>query len=451
MSRCRSSCACTPNGTDRGHGLQNVPGTWLTVWHRIGRQEVVPDALERDDEDAGASAIRGGCGGGTLLDDGVVPALRDQPGDRIQMARALRRRRSGRPEGSLSRADQLPSPDRSRSGRALSRRPSSSSLLGTQEADSVVGSPTRPSLARTQHRRRDSQAARSGQRPPPPTPCRPPGPPNNPSHATQPALDGRLQGPVQNQRRQLLLPTHRRRFLQPISPRLPSSFLNEDLGHQSRLPARLPRVRPAPSHSHRQRHTLRRCHGHRATLPPLRLVDPLRHPPRTDPTLPSRTKRLPRTYASHLEGRDHSPPLSQPVRSAEEIRKLPSRVQRGTTSRTPQPEITRPALRPFSKALSRSTPRTPIPRSLRSPQSQQERRHTLEKRLDQHQPLAARAKRRTRRSPRRRLVPLLRSPTPGQIPRRQTPTPCSQTRLRFARFEKKGDPKTVKDVPGLNC
>src|SRR5262249_15710380 len=157
--------------------------------------------------------------------------------------------------------------------------------------------------------RRNPQAARSGQRPPPPPSRRPPGPPNNPGHATQPTLDGRLQRPVQNSSRSLLLPLDRRRFLQPISSSLPSSLLNQHPVHQTRLPAPLPRVRPASTPSHRQRPPLRRCHGHRATLTPLRLVDPLRHPPRTDPTLPSRTKRLPRTHASHLEGRDHSPPL----------------------------------------------------------------------------------------------------------------------------------------------
>src|SRR5262249_47524483 len=83
--------------------------------------------------DARANAIRGGCGEGTLLDDGVVPALWDQPGDRIQVARAFRRRRPGRPEGSLSRADALPSPHRWSGCRAFCRGPSSSSPLGDPE------------------------------------------------------------------------------------------------------------------------------------------------------------------------------------------------------------------------------------------------------------------------------------------------------------------------------
>jgi hypothetical protein len=46
------------------------------------------DALERNGEDAGADAIRAGCRGKVVHDDGVVRALRDQPDDRAQVAQA---------------------------------------------------------------------------------------------------------------------------------------------------------------------------------------------------------------------------------------------------------------------------------------------------------------------------------------------------------------------------
>src|SRR6266487_3142801 len=51
--------------------------------------EGVRDALERDDEDARADAVRAGCRRGAIHDDGAVRALRDQPDDWAQLAPAV--------------------------------------------------------------------------------------------------------------------------------------------------------------------------------------------------------------------------------------------------------------------------------------------------------------------------------------------------------------------------
>src|ERR1700693_4863115 len=72
------------------------PGTWFTdltgnmvdSFAQDGG-EGVRDALERNDEDARADEIRGGCGGGSVHDDGAVRAIRDQPDDRAQVAEAF--------------------------------------------------------------------------------------------------------------------------------------------------------------------------------------------------------------------------------------------------------------------------------------------------------------------------------------------------------------------------
>jgi len=74
--------------------------------------EGVRDALERNDEDAGADAVRGGCGGRAVHDDRVVRALRDQPDDGAQVAAAVS---SGWGEGlgrPMSGAAALPASDR---------------------------------------------------------------------------------------------------------------------------------------------------------------------------------------------------------------------------------------------------------------------------------------------------------------------------------------------------
>src|SRR6266545_2718929 len=67
------------------------PGTWFTdltgdmvdSFAQDGG-EGVEDALERNDEDAGADAVRAGCGRGAVHDDGAVRAIRDQPDDGAQ-------------------------------------------------------------------------------------------------------------------------------------------------------------------------------------------------------------------------------------------------------------------------------------------------------------------------------------------------------------------------------
>src|SRR6202162_4958891 len=99
------------------------PGTWFTdltgdmvdSFAQDGG-EGVRDAVERNDEDAGANEVRAGCGGRAVHDDGAVRAIRDQPDDGAQVGQAVPGGWSGRSWGPEPGAGALPSSDRCGSG-----------------------------------------------------------------------------------------------------------------------------------------------------------------------------------------------------------------------------------------------------------------------------------------------------------------------------------------------
>src|SRR6266498_3935695 len=181
-----------------------------------------PDALERDDEDARADAFRAGCGGGAVHDDRAVPALRDQSCDGEQVAQAVSRARGAGSGGSLAGSSAQPTPnpggDRGDDCRGSPTPPQ----LGSPQTDPVdAEASTKPDAAGTQHCRRHLEAAGPDPVPPPPSPPASSRPRPDGGLGPQPSLDGRLQGPVPNSRRPLLLPLNRGRTFQPLPARLP--------------------------------------------------------------------------------------------------------------------------------------------------------------------------------------------------------------------------------------
>src|SRR6266508_345681 len=282
-------------------GTRYRPGTWFTdltgdmvdSFAQDGG-EGVEDALERNDEDAGADAVRAGCGRGAVHDDGAVRAIRDQPDDGAQVAQAVSGGWSRSFGGSMSGAAALPASDRSGDCGSPGSGATPAPLLGCPQIDPVAGQATaRPEASRRQHRRRHAQTSGPGQGSPPP----PPPPSSRPAHhrgfLPQPTLVGRLQGSVQDPQRPLLLPPDRGRQLQPVSARLPVSTLYGDHPDEEELRARLPHLRPARGHPHRQWHPFLRRHGDQPPLQAFGLVDPPGHPPRADPALSPRAERPP--------------------------------------------------------------------------------------------------------------------------------------------------------------
>src|SRR6266487_5501335 len=199
-----------------------------------------PDALERDDEDAGTDALRAGCRGGAVHDDRAVPALRDQSCDGEQVAQAVSRARGAGSRGSLAGSSAQPTPnpggDRGDDCRGSPTPPQ----LGSPQTDPVAAeASTKPDVAGTQHCRRHLEAAGPDPVPSPPSPPASPRPRPDRGLSPQPSLDGRLQGPISNSRRSLLLPPDRRRPLQSLPAGLPISALRRDHLHQEELPAPL--------------------------------------------------------------------------------------------------------------------------------------------------------------------------------------------------------------------
>ena len=153
--------------------------------------------------------------------------------DRIQVDRSLLGRRPSRTAGPTAHPALLPSLHPSRCRDRYPLHPPAASRLGTRHNPrSFETRAPQPSSTGAQHRRRD------------PPPQRPPAPPTAPQprspwpwlHSTlspQCRLDRRLQGPVQDPQRPLLLPPHHPRRLLSLLPRLPGPPI-----HQPR-PARL--------------------------------------------------------------------------------------------------------------------------------------------------------------------------------------------------------------------
>src|SRR6202162_83570 len=311
------------------------PGTWFTdltgdmvdSFAQDGG-EGVRDAVERNDEDAGANEVRAGCGGRAVHDDGAVRAIRDQPDDGAQVGQAVPGGWSGRSWGPEPGAGALPSSDRCGSGGSPGGGSTPTPPLGRPQVDLVGGEASAgPETSRRQHGRRHSQTPGFGQGPAPAAPPASPRPAHRGGLLRQPALVGRLQGPVQDPRRDLLLPPDRDRQLQPIPARLPVSADDRDDSDEEELRARLPGLRPARGHPHRQRPSFPPRHGDQPSLPAFRLVDPPGHPSRTDPTLPSGAERPSRADAQDSQGSDDTPTRGQCESSTAHLRLLPRRVQ----------------------------------------------------------------------------------------------------------------------------
>src|SRR5215204_5473903 len=132
-----------------------------------------------------------------VYDDRAVRPLRGQPSRRLQVARALRRRRPRRPARPEPRAAPLLTPRRRRRRRAPLRGTPEASRLGPREAARLApaAAPGRR-LARREHRGRPAQAPGTRDAAPPPLPRDPSR--RRPAHdarAERP-VDGGLQGPV---------------------------------------------------------------------------------------------------------------------------------------------------------------------------------------------------------------------------------------------------------------
>src|SRR3954468_8470194 len=76
------------DGTDRIHGWQICPGTWVTLRH--GGLDAVAGALRN----GSAAIVCRRVSDGALDDDAVVRALRHQPEDGLQVARSVRHGRA---------------------------------------------------------------------------------------------------------------------------------------------------------------------------------------------------------------------------------------------------------------------------------------------------------------------------------------------------------------------
>jgi hypothetical protein len=118
---------------------------------------------------------------------------------------------------------------------------------------------------------------------------------------TQRDLDHRLQGPVQDPERQVLLPPHRRRRIQQIPARVPCLPQSLPPGHKVRARRSLQGVRPPVHHPIRQRDALR-LHCSREDLKALRLVDQARHLPRAHRACAPPAERKARTHAQNPQG-----------------------------------------------------------------------------------------------------------------------------------------------------
>ena len=105
---------------------------------------------------------------------------------------------------------------------------------------------------------------------------RPPGKTDEPDSRPQRRLECGLQRPVPDRRRSLLLSADRRRWVQPLSARLPGPAVDGGGRGQADLHAAVPGVRTATTDSQRQRRAVR--HHHTGPLvEAVGVVDPPRH------------------------------------------------------------------------------------------------------------------------------------------------------------------------------
>ena len=194
-------------GTDRGHGLQNRPGTWFTGSRRMGVGGGPP--MPWRDTTKMLERMRF-----------VVDAEKDlftmtELCGRYGISRVTGHKWIGRfREGGLDCLE-----DRSRAPvhcphrtpaevvELLAGGAASASVLRGAEADPLVGAAASEACpAGVQHGYGDPQESRFGQAPPTPSTSFFTEPLSDGGFQSQPRLDGRLQRSVQNSRRRLLLP-----------------------------------------------------------------------------------------------------------------------------------------------------------------------------------------------------------------------------------------------------
>jgi hypothetical protein len=169
------------------------------------------DALAGEVSNGSAARVRDRSSARALHDDRALSPTRGQSEDRLQAARALRGRRRARARRAKPHAAPMSAPDRRRAGCTARRRTTGASELGAGEARAVsrTAASARARVARDQHRRRSLEAARSRAPSPAPPPHCASGHRADHDERAERSVDGRLQGPVQDARRRLLLPRSR--------------------------------------------------------------------------------------------------------------------------------------------------------------------------------------------------------------------------------------------------
>ena len=205
-----------------------------------------------------APAVHRGLSGGLVFQVRALRPVWDQLQDGLQVARAVRRRRTAR----LGRSE----PSAPHLSASHQRRRGGASVPGAKEASGLgAGAAARLALRPSSGNRMASDEYRGRLARPPwlggqatvPAPPSTPGGGGARHRDAERSVDGLLQATVHHARRHLVLSPHDCRSAHTVPPHLSGTPLNQRRRRQAVLRARIPRVWIAVGHLHGQRGAVR--------------------------------------------------------------------------------------------------------------------------------------------------------------------------------------------------